>query len=79
MLAFAAAGAAEKSPEFTVVSRDGRRYASATEPAIKRGFLFLTDGTLNFFSLPLETIDWPATQAANRAGSGELLRRWEEG
>jgi GWxTD domain-containing protein len=74
-----AAGTAEKTPEFTVVSRDGRRYTSATEPAIKRGFLFLTDGNLNFFSLPLETVDWPATQAANRGASGELLLRWEEG
>lgn len=71
--------AAEQIPHFQIVTLDGRIYTSEVEPIIKKGYLFLNDQQSSFFSLPLETIDWPATRQANRGELPRLLDRWEEG
>ncbi|MEE9217443.1 MAG: GWxTD domain-containing protein [Acidobacteriota bacterium] len=64
---------------FRVVTTDGRMYTSSHVPAVKKGFLYLTDEARNFFSLPLESVDWKATRLANQVLPPQLLDRWEEG
>lgn len=74
-----AAAAPAPPAEFRAVTLDGRTYPSSRDPAIKKGYLFLADERGNFFSLPLESIDWSATRRANALLPPDLLERWDEG
>ncbi|MCZ6779559.1 MAG: GWxTD domain-containing protein [Acidobacteriota bacterium] len=68
-----------EEPAFKVITRQGRTYASSRLPAVKKGYFFLTDPEGNFFSLPVESVNWSATRAANRQIATELLENWHEG
>jgi GWxTD domain-containing protein len=79
LIAAAPAHSPEPQLPFLIVTRDGTTYASPRPPAIKNGYLFLADANDNFFSLPMQQVDWAATRAANRVFPPELLDHWEEG
>ena len=68
-----------EKPAFKLITHEGRTYASSRLPAVKKGYFFLTDSEGNFFSVPVESVDWSATRAVNRQIAIELLENWHEG
>jgi GWxTD domain-containing protein len=74
-----AGAAADAAALFRLITRDGRTYLSYFEPSVKKGYVFLSDEKRNFFSVPLEAVNWEATLRANAEASARLMERWPEG